>query len=152
MPHRAQQIEDAMVARLNAVAAFTGNVDPWRVQSLSPDDAETPAVIVQMGESTPDSEYGFDNITNITSTLEVTVAIYAKAPSETEVRELVLEYVRLAHVALMADVQLGLPSVVSLIWPDGWDRPDVSATSDQITARMNTKWKIRYRTPFLDPA
>ena len=150
MSHRAQQIVDAIAAALVANTSLGASVYTHRMQSLSDEDQELPAVSVTYGADTPVGEGGVENTVFIDSLLEVFVSCFARHSSESELLTSLLELRRQAHIALQANPAQGL-SFVSDTQYAGADAPVVSANGERMDGALSTRWLVRYRMNITDP-
>jgi hypothetical protein len=142
--HRAEQILDAIVAKLTA-AGMTG-VGKHRLISYEP-DMELPAVSVQLG---PDAPPGIRAIPIIDSELTVVIACVARAATEADLITALMALRTTSHIALQADQTLGL-SFVSDIRYGGAAAPATEAVGEFIAGRLETLWVVPYRMNIADP-
>lgn len=149
MAHRADQIIEAIAALVRArVEGPLGcKVYTHRRLSLDPEQDEIPAISVDFGEDTP----AVQSIGFIDSILTVPVTAIAREPTEPELREKLLELRREVHIAILADVKLGLPSFVIQAAYGGAEAPDVDVSGDMTAGTLTSNWLVHYRMNFTDP-
>lgn len=136
--HRVQQILNAAAAVLGADANLpTPEVN--RVRSLSEEQIEVPALTVNYGADSPDDA---QDQSNIASAIEIRVSAYVAGDSETDVLSSLLDIRARSHVALMADMTLGLPFVWHLTY-GGADEPFLQQ-GERMYGSQTSRWTARY--------
>jgi hypothetical protein len=151
MSHRAEQVLDAIVAILNASAVVDGAIYRHRAYSLSPDDAELPALSVEMGADTPTDPLGASNLAFLDSLLEVPIVATVRGTSPEEVTSALLDRRRQIHVALMVDRTLGLAWVIDTRY-GGAARPQIDVEPEYCFGRLTCTWVVHYRANLADPS
>lgn len=149
--HRALQIVGAVTAALRANASLAAEVYSHRVRSLDELEQELPAVIVRMGADTPNTDSGQSSLSFIDSMQEILVEGLTRGDSEQEIAETLLELRTQIHIALQADVTLGLSFVTDTRYA-GADAPEISDAADRYSGRLVTRWSVLYRTAFTNPS
>jgi len=146
--HRAAAIIDAAAALIRARVEPLGiHVYTHRRHSLNPGQDEMPAISVDMGEDIPgpESTSSFDSLLN----LEITGV--AALPTEPEVTAEIIRLREEAHIALRADVTLGLPYVVNTLY-GGAARPTETESEGELVVRALTSvWIVYYQMSKTDP-
>lgn len=153
MSHRAEQIIDAVVALLQAspsIGVSPENIFAHRSLSLSEDQGEMPAITVNIGEDSPVSDQGNDNLAFIDSLLTVEIVGYFIAPDEADVKRELFRQRRYAHVALLADPTLGLPFVMGTQY-GGASKPEIDSSTQQCAGSLEAPWRVPYRMNIADP-
>lgn len=144
MAHRADQILDAVVAKLTA-AGIQGVA---KHRELSYDPAmELPAISVKFG---PDQPPGISNIPIIDSVLTVRIVAIVREATEAAAVTSLLALRTSSHIALQADQTLGL-SFVSDTRYGGATEPVFDTTGEGVAARQETQWNVPYRMNVASP-
>jgi hypothetical protein len=143
MPHRADQIVDAISERiagsttLNVAAVFV-----HRSLSLSENQGELPAVTVNVGDDTPAEEY-FTLAGLIGSQLAVLTSGYVLGTSEAAVKRELLRIRTEIHKAIKTTEVLGLPFVVKLDY-GGAAAPELNSENEVIAGTQESRWLVTY--------
>ncbi len=143
--HRVQQILNAAGAVLGANPAL-GLVEINRVRSLSEEQQEVPALTVNYGADTPDESETFESLG---SAVEMLLSAYCAGDSETEVLERLLEMRAQSHLALLADMSLGLPFLWEIRY-GGADAP-LLQQGERMLGTQTSRWVARYQMDNDDP-
>jgi hypothetical protein len=145
--HRAEQIIQRIRTLLEAQVEYDGvHVYAHRRLSLAEDQDELPAISVDFGQDSPVEE----NIQFIDSLLTVAVTSIVAAAEEDTVKAELLELRRQIHIALMEDVTLGLPFVISTSY-GGAEPPAFDLRGEFIVGALATPWNVYYRMLLADP-
>lgn len=151
MAHRALQIINQVAVLLVANGTWGDRVHKARARSVSAKDLEIPGVFVFPGADVPVSEGGSsDNMSVIDSELMIMVTAIEEGDREPELLVSLFEKRSQIHIALMADIQLGLPTFVSEVRP-GEAEPKFSPEGERIVGAYETRWFVQYRMNFTDP-
>jgi hypothetical protein len=142
--HRAEQIIDAVVAKLAAAGIAAAK---QRTLSYDP-DMELPAVSVRMGADQP---LEAQNLTFIDSLLAVVVVTIDAAATESDTIAKLMALRTSSHVALMADQTQGL-NFVSDTRYGGASAPELETVGEKVAGRLETTWQIPYRMEIADPS
>lgn len=149
--HRAEQIVDAVAAKITASTTFSGSVLTHLATSLSEVAAEMPAISVDVGADEPADEDGADNFSFLDSLLTVDTTAYVRGEDEAEIKSALLDARRSIHVALMADRSQGLAFVIDTRY-GGAEAPEITADADRMAGRQVSRWSIQYRMNVSDPS
>jgi len=149
--HRALQIVEAVATALRANTSLLAEVYPYRVRSMDESEQELPAVLVRIGADTPNADSGQSSLSFIDSIQEVLIEALARGDSEQEIIETLLELRTQIHVALQANVTLGLSFVTDTRYA-GADAPEISDAADRYSGRIITRWSVLYRAVFTNPS
>jgi len=144
--HRVQQILNAAGAVLAANPSLRATVEVNRVRSLSEEQQELPALTVNYGADVPDESESFEGLG---SAVEILLSAFCAGDSETEVLERLLELRSQSHLALMANMSLGL----SFLWEiryGGADAP-VLQQGERMLGAQTSRWSARYLMDNDDP-
>jgi hypothetical protein len=153
MSHRAEQIVEAMqtiIAAFSGLAINPKNVHIHRTLTLSEDVGELDAMTINLGDDSPVSEFGTDNVAFIDSILSVPIVSYAKATTEYELRRALSRLRRQMHQALMADVTLGLSFMVHTMY-GGAKAVEIETDGDSPVGQQESLWRVHYRMNITDP-
>lgn len=150
MAHRALQILQAIQGLLVANQSWSDDVHIQRVYSLD-EDAELPAVIVSPGDDTGLSDLGNTSIAFIDSLLAVSLVAIESAATEAALIETLLEKRRQIHLALAADLTLGLDFVIHTRY-QGAARPEIDAQGQRLIGMYEARWAVHYRMNLTDPS
>jgi hypothetical protein len=146
MSHRVQQILNAAAAALSANASLGAIVEVNRVRSLSEEQAELPVVTVNYGADAPDD----GDLDSFRSTIEVHLTAVCTGESETEVLSRLLDIRTQCHIALMADMSLGL----SFVWHTAYGGADAPflQQAERMLGSLTARWGVRYIMNISDPS
>jgi len=144
MPHRAEQVIDAVVAKLVTAGIAA---EKHRILSYSP-DMELPAISVRMG---PDQPLETQNTTFIDSLLSIVITAVVSGANESEAIASLMVLRTSSHVALMADQTLGLAFISDTRY-GGASAPELETLGEGIAARQETQWQIPYRMAIGNPS
>lgn len=147
--HRALQIVNAAAALVTAQAT-DAYVYTHRALSLSDDEQELPAISVRVGLDSPVAENGQNSMAFIDSQQELQIDIVVKGDSEQDVIEALFSHRAQIHVALQADVTLGLAFVTDTQY-GGSSAPDIAPQASRLVGSLSTRWVVRYRVNYTDP-
>lgn len=147
MATRVEQLVDIIVSTLEADPAITpGTVYRSRVSPFA--DTELPAYSVTIGEDSPLSDLGPDNVAFIDWAQTIFVDLYAKSIA-VAIDDVFLDMRSYVHRALMADVTQGTTWVMQTI-PRGADEPILDHTGEQKSIVYRVAWEFRLRTSIDD--
>lgn len=147
--HRAAQIIDAIVARLQASATLgvnPENVFSHRTLSLAEDQDELPAETVNFGEDEPAEFTMLDG--TFSSTLDVLTKAYFVGDDESAVRQALLAMRTETHKAINLRQTLGL-SFVMKVGYGGASAPEINTEGERCAGAQESRWPVTY---FMDPA
>lgn len=141
---------DAVAALVRARVEASGvKVFTHRRFTLDPEQDELPAITVDYGE---DRKSDMSVLGRITSLLSVECTAVVMAPLEADLRSTLLELRAEIHGAVMANQNLGLPSVVSATFYGGASAPAVDADGEQLVGELTSTWLVLYDMSLSDPA
>jgi hypothetical protein len=147
MATRVETLIDTLVTTLEADPNITaGSVYRPRAEPLA--DTELPAYVIHLGQDTPLSDLGPDNVRFIDWAQLIFIDLYAKSIA-TDIDSVFLQMRAYVHRALMADVTQGLNFVMQTI-PTGGDEPILDSVAEQKTMVYRTGWEFRLRTAIDD--
>lgn len=151
MTHRAEQIIDAVVLRLQASSSLgISNVFTLRSLSLAEDQGELPAVTVDFGDDTPAEEYS-DLTDQVGSALEVLTTVYVVADDEPTVKQLLMAARTETHKAIDPNATLGLSFVLKVEY-GGAGKPEIDTTTQQCAGSQESRWLVTYHMNISDPS
>lgn len=148
--HRAAQIIDAIVARLQASTTLgvnPENVFSHRTLSLAETQDELPAVCVNFGEDEPAEFTMLDG--TFSSTLEILTKAYFVGDDEPAVRIALLAMRTETHKAINLRQTLGLSSFVLKVGYGGASAPEINTEGERCTGAQESRWLVTY---FMDPS
>jgi hypothetical protein len=151
--HRAEQILDAIVSRLQAQTALAipaENIQALRTLSLSDDAGEMPFAGVDFGEDAPAEEYS-ELGGEIGSTLEVITTTYVADDDEPTVKRALLAARTEIHKAIDPDEILGLSFVLKVEY-GGAAKPEINTDSEMCVGSLESRWLITYHMNVSDPS
>lgn len=143
--HRALEVLNAAAAAVQARTDLDAAVLPHRVLTLSEEDQELPAVCLRIGEDEAVGDGGFANLVTIDSRLAVTVGLYAKASTESELMAELMRLREAVELSFFADQTLGLPFVMSTFYV-GCAAPEVDVAGALLAGRIDCQFAVEYRT------
>lgn len=148
MSHRVQQIAERAALLIGQQVEDKGtHVYVHRRLTLDPEQDETSSISVDYGEDRPLTE----NTQFIDSQFVLSVTAIVAHPVESELREQLLELRRDAHIALMADVTLGLSFVIVTSYAGALE-PVISANDGEVeSGELTSNWLVAYRMNRTDP-
>lgn len=137
--HRVQQIVNAAAGLIAANASLRATVEVNRVRSLADEQPDSPCVTVNYGGDVPDEA---QDQRDIASAVEILLTAYAFGDSETDVLQSLLDMRTQTHVALMADMTLGL----SFVWETryGGAEPPQLQQAERVCGAQSSRWTVRY--------
>lgn len=144
MPHKREQILDAIVAAVTGLVTTGTNVKRARVYSEK--DTALPSISVYQGGDSPQDDSPFDRID---SHLTVITQYRVKTSSQ-QVDELLNQIDVEVTKALQADHTLGLAFVFDIEEGEA-DEPDLDNESSKPTASMRKSWTVKYQRSRTDP-
>jgi hypothetical protein len=151
--HRAAQIIDAVVARLQASATLgvnAENVFAHRTLTLAADQAEMPALTVNFGDDEPDDEYtSLDG--EIGSALQVLTKAYVIGDTEQAVKRALLSIRAETHKAIDLTETLDLDFVIKVEYA-GADAPEIDTDGESPVGAQIARWLITYLMNPDDPS
>jgi hypothetical protein len=154
MTHRAEQIIDAVVSRLQAATAALGiapaNIQAHRTLSLADVQGELPFVGVNFGEDNPAEEYN-ELGGEIGSALEVLTTTYVTGEDEPAVKRALLAARTESHKAINPDVTLGLAFVLKVEY-GGAAAPDINTDGESCAGSQECRWLVTYHMNPSDPS
>lgn len=150
MTHRALQVVDAIKASLLASSTLEASVYRNRSTPLSWEDAELPAVAVNLAEDTPVDEDGAGNIAFLDSLVTVSVMAVTSATTEDELVEELSRLRAEVHMAVMADRTQGLAFVQATRY-GGASAPEIDTAGSRYAGRQESRWVVLYRMSVTDP-
>lgn len=149
--HRAQQILEAVEAKLAASTTLGAGVYLYRELSLSDADQELPAVCIRPGSDEPLSDFTSTNLRFIDSLLEVRLVALAAGSDERSSAEELLRLRVETHKALLADTTLGLSFVIDCRY-GGAAAPDMEQATGGNGASVEMTFRVLYRMNLADPS
>jgi hypothetical protein len=144
MPHRREQIMDAVVTAVTGLTTTGTNVFRGRAYPLG--EAELPGLLVYMGGEEVVSEQTLDEMICVMEVAVVPMVAVTADPDQA--LNLIAEE---STVALAADYTLALPGVVYRIEEIGADEPEIAGEGETIAAAQRLRWQITYRRNRTDP-
>lgn len=148
--HRAEQILAQVATLLTGLTTTGANVTRARIYPHA--DTALPALSILQGEDNPrrDDEAGA-LMAFIDHELEVVIDAHVQAASG--VLDTTLNLIRKEiSIALHADRQIGLPTIVINTIEGGAEAPELSGEGAQRTARQRLHYFIKYRRSRTDPS
>lgn len=143
--HRAEQILDAVTTLVTGLTTTGANVQRDQVDPV----AAVPALSVEMGGDEP-LEGSDRNIAYIDSLLNVQIVVYVKNSTGLSTQ---LNLIRKeVHIAMYADRQLGLSSIVINTTYAGTSEVTKSRALDKDTAMQTIDYLVHYRHSLTDPS
>lgn len=146
MTHRAEQIQDAIVALMPT----TSSNFKHRVLSLSQPEGDVPARSVRFGEDVPIDDDGASNFAFLDSLLAIEIDHKVLEVDEETALSALMEMRRETHIALMADRSLGLSFVIDTRY-GGASAPARDIT-ELCAGVLTSRWFVHYRMTITDPA
>ncbi len=149
--HREEQILQAAKSAIEGHADIAAAVFDHQTLSLSAGDQELPAVCINKGADTPDSEFGYSNTAFVDSVCELSFTLYAQGSTQVEV-DAELDRLRVVvHKALMvAPRDLGLSFVMGIRY-GGAEAPEYSTTGSPLAGKRECRFAFHYRMDIDDP-
>jgi hypothetical protein len=149
--HREEQIIQAAKAAIEAQSVLAAAVFTHRTLTLSADDQELPAVVVNNGADAPPDGDGVTNLAFIDSVLELQISLAAQGDTQQEIAS-ELDRLRVAvHKALMtAPRTLGLSFVMGIRY-GGAEAPEYSTTGSPLAGKRACAFSFHYRMDIDDP-
>lgn len=154
MPHRAEQILDAIAARLRAQTAIgipADNIFVHRSLSLAEDQDEIPAATVNAGDEESADEYQLlDGDGELARALEIEVAVYFSATDEQTLKQLLFAARTEVHRAINPDETLGLAFVLK-VELGAVPKPDIDVAGELSIGSQAHNWLVTYHMNSSDP-
>lgn len=150
MSHRAAQIIDAIVTRLQSSTTLgvnAQNIFAHRTLSLAENQDELPAVTVNFGEDEPGEYTMLDG--SFSSTLEIFTKAYVVGEDETAARQALLTIRAETHKAIDLRQTLGLSSFVLKVGYGGASAPELDTEGELCVGAQESHWLVTY---FMNPA
>jgi hypothetical protein len=149
--HREEQVLQAAKSAIEAHADIAAAVFAHQTLTLSAEDQELPAVCVNKGPDTPDSEFGVSNMAFIDSVCELSFTLYAQGQTQADV-DLELDRLRVVvHKALMASPRdLGLAFVMGIRY-GGAEAQEYSTAGSPLAGKRVCSFSFHYRMDIDDP-
>lgn len=144
--HRAEQIADAVVAKLTGLVTTGASCFRARVHELP--DTSLPALCVYVGTDVPRPDGGSSSFAFIDGDLTVLVEAVVKASSDVD--SALLQIRKEVTIALQADVTQGLSFVMDT--QEGAASIDLNGDGDKPVGRLRMDWTFRYRRSRTDPS
>lgn len=151
--HRAEQIIDAIVTRLQASTTLginAQNIFAHRTLSLAENQDELPAVTVNFGEDNPANDYD-EMAGEIGSTLEVFTVPYLTSDDEPSLKVALLAARTEVHKAIDPTATLDLPFVLKVEY-GGAVAPEADYTGELAAGSQQSRWLVTYHMNPDDPS
>lgn len=154
MTHRADQIIDAIVSRLQASVTLgiaLENVFAHRTLSLAEDQGELPAITVNFGDDVPNDEYTILSAL-IGSTLEVLTVAYLTGDNEHDLKRALVAAARTeTQKAINLRETLDLDFVIKVEY-GGARAPELNAEAELMAGAQESRWLVTYQMNPDDPS
>jgi hypothetical protein len=148
--HREEQVLQAAKSAIAGHADIAAAVLDHQTLTLSAEDQELPAVCVNKGPDTPDSEFG-SNMAFVDSVCELSFTLYAQGQTQADVDSELDRLRVIVHKALMASPRdLGLAFVMGIRY-GGAEAPEYSTTGSPLAGKRVCTFSFHYRMDIDDP-
>lgn len=151
--HRAEQILDAIVARLQASTTLginSQNVFPHRTLSLAENQDELPAITVKLGESQPAEELTMLD-GSIGCVREILTKAYFVGEDEPTVTSALFVLLTEIHKAINLQQKLGLSFVLKVGY-GGDSEPEINTDGELCAGALQSRWLVIHWMNPSDPS
>jgi len=153
MTHRAEQVLDAIVTRLQASMTLginSQNVFAHRTLSLAENQDELPAITVNSGNDSPAHDYD-EMAGEIGSTLEIFTVVLLVGDDEPAVKRALYAARTEVHKAIDLNETLDLSFVLKVEY-GGAEGPEIDSAGERAVGSQQSSWLVTYHMNPSDPS